>query len=39
MINADKILVGKPELNGRNHLGDIGLDRRILLKLILMRKV
>jgi hypothetical protein len=32
MINACKILLGKPE--GKSHLGDLGLDVRLLLKWI-----
>jgi hypothetical protein len=33
MINAYKILIGKPE--GQDHLGKLGIDGTIILKLIL----
>jgi hypothetical protein len=35
MRNAFKIVVGKPE--GKNHLEDLGIDGRIILKLILWK--
>jgi hypothetical protein len=37
MRNMCKILVGKPE--GRNHLEDLGVDGRIILKWILKNRL